>query len=82
MHYFPVIAICKETQFSFNSYVAIVAISIFLTNQVIVIDYFIMFGMIKQSSFQLMDAVSKRWSSIVGRRMTKDNSFSIYTVVQ
>ena len=37
-----------------------------------------MFGMIKQSSFQLMDAVLNCWSSIVGRRVTKDNSL-VYT---
>ena len=38
-----------------------------------------MFGMIKQSSFQLMDAVTNCWSSTVGRLVTKDNIFSIYS---
>ena len=32
-----------------------------------------MFGMIKQTSFQLMDAVKKCWSSTVGRLLTRDN---------
>ena len=36
-------------------------------------------GMIKQSSFQLMDAVTNCWSSTVGRLVTKDNIFSIYS---
>ena len=38
-----------------------------------------MFGMIKQSSFHLMDAVTNCWSSTVGRLVTKDNIFNIYS---
>ena len=34
-----------------------------------------MFGIIKQTSFQLIDAVTKSWSSTVGRLVTNDIIF-------
>ena len=37
--------------------------------------------MIKQSSFQLMDAVTNCWSSTVGRLVTEDSIFSVYSSI-
>ena len=42
-------------------------------------NYVVLFGMIKQSLFQLMDAVRNCWSTTVGRLVTDVYIINVYS---